>query len=386
MNILILETTCDETAAAIVNHELTVLGAVVASQDQLHEKYHGVVPELAARAHVERVLPVIDETMNQAQLTLTQLDAIAVAFTPGLAGSLMVGVTAAKALALALDLPLVGVNHLHGHIYACRMSAGKEVFPCAGLVVSGGHSSLYECASATDFRVLGGTIDDAAGEAFDKVASMLGLPYPGGPSVSKLAAEGDPAAYRFPRSFLHDQQRLQFSFSGLKTAVRYAITGHGNLDPTQVELSEQTKANLAASFQEAVVDCLVAKSMQAIERTQLSRLCVGGGVAANARLRERLMTDAALHGIELIIAPLNLCTDNAVMGAVAHEYLRPAARADLIWTSHLAWSVNHEVRPLGVRRCIAAFPHGEAAFENLYARGSHPQIQRGPASHHPHPD
>jgi N6-L-threonylcarbamoyladenine synthase len=321
MNVLLLETTCDETAAAVVSDRLQVLGSVVASQDPLHEKYRGVVPELAARAHVERILPVIQETFERAQIDLDSIGAVAVAHTPGLAGSLLVGLAAAKALALALDVPLVGVNHLHGHIYACRLAAGLDLFPCVGLVASGGHSSLYRCQSAIAFELLGGTIDDAAGEAFDKVASMLGLGYPGGPAIGEAAKRGRRDAYAFPRPLVNQPDRLQFSFSGLKTAVRYAIAGPDGRQPTDVCLTPQQIADLAASFQEAVVDCLVTKSVQAIELTGLARLCVGGGVAANERLREKLTQAANEHRFELCVAPPHLCTDNAVMAAVALEKL-----------------------------------------------------------------
>ena len=217
--ILCLETTCDETAAAIVNSNREVLGSVVASQDDLHEQFNGVVPEIAARAHVQRIIPVIDQTLARAGLELSDLDAIAVANTPGLSGSLLVGVVAAKSLALACGLPLIAINHLHAHVYACQIEATQPVFPCVGMIVSGGHTHLYKYQNALNAQYLGGTIDDAAGEAFDKVASMLGLPYPGGPAVSKKAAEGNPKAFDFPRPFLHDKN-LDFSFSGLKTAVR----------------------------------------------------------------------------------------------------------------------------------------------------------------------
>ena len=194
MKILTIESTCDETAAAVITDEFEILSSVVASQEQLHQKFNGVVPEIAARAHVERILPVINETLERASIGLTDLDAVAVANEPGLAGSLLVGVVAAKALCLAHDIPLVAVNHLQAHIFACRLAAEKNVFPCVGLIVSGGHSNLYKCNTALDFTPLGGTIDDAAGEAFDKVATMLGLPYPGGPSISKAALEGDDKA------------------------------------------------------------------------------------------------------------------------------------------------------------------------------------------------
>ena len=318
--ILTIETTCDETAAAVVAEDLRVLSSVVASQDQLHQRFAGVVPEIAARAHVERILPVIDEALRRAGVRLAELDAIAVANTPGLAGSLLVGLVAAKTLCLAADKPLVAINHLYAHIYACRMAAGKEVFPCVGLIVSGGHTSLYHCRGATDFVYLGGTIDDAAGEAFDKVASMLGLSYPGGPAISQAAEHGNERAYAFPRGLAGG--RLDFSFSGLKTAVRYAIAGPGRPDFRAVALAKEQVADLAASFQAAVVDSLVEKSLLALARTGLARLCVGGGVAANRRLRAQLAAATAAASAELVVAPPELCTDNAVMGAIAFERLR----------------------------------------------------------------
>ena len=205
---------------------LEVLASVVASQDDLHRRFGGVVPEIASRAHVERILPVIDEALRKADLSLAEIDAVAVANTPGLAGSLLVGLVAAKAICVARGIPLIAVNHLQAHVYACRLAAGRDVFPCVGLIVSGGHSSLYRCRGPLDFEFLGGTIDDAAGEAFDKVAAMLGLPYPGGPSIERAAEGGNPRAYAFPRALLRDD-RLDFSFSGLKTAVRYAIEAIG---------------------------------------------------------------------------------------------------------------------------------------------------------------
>ena len=285
MNILILETTCDETAAAVVTDSHEVLGSVVASQDELHRRFHGVVPEIAARAHVERILPVIDQTLRRAGITLGEIDAVAVANTPGLAGSLLVGLVAAKTLCVVLNVPLVAVNHLHAHIYACQLGSETPVFPCVGLVASGGHTSLYDCRSGLDFRLLGGTIDDAAGEAFDKVASLLGLPYPGGPAISAAAANGNPHAFRFPRSLVNEPERLQFSFSGLKTAVRYLIHGPGRPVDPRPDLPPQRIADIAASFQEAVVDCLVDKSLRALAHTGRQTLCVGGGVAANLPAR-----------------------------------------------------------------------------------------------------
>jgi N6-L-threonylcarbamoyladenine synthase len=326
MNILTLETTCDETAAAIVTDRLEVLASVVASQDELHRRFGGVVPEIASRAHLERILPVIDEALRRAGLSLADIDVVAVANTPGLAGSLLVGLVAAKAICVARQIPLVAINHLQAHVYACRLAAERDVFPCIGLIVSGGHSSLYHCRGPLDFEFLGGTIDDAAGEAFDKVAAMLGLPYPGGPSIQRAAADGNPRAYAFPRALLRED-RLDFSFSGLKTAVRYAIAGkagEGEKKPKTEDRHPKSEipvsvADLAASFQEAVVDCLVSKAMAAVHRTGVRTLCVGGGVAANKRLRERLAEESTRRRVDLHIAPMQLCTDNAVMGALAVE-------------------------------------------------------------------
>jgi N6-L-threonylcarbamoyladenine synthase len=327
MHILALESTCDETAAAIVSDKLEVLASVVASQDHLHRRFGGVVPEIASRAHVERILPVIDETLKRAAMRLDQLDAVAVATTPGLAGSLLVGLAAAKALCVACNLPLLAVNHLEAHLYACRIAAGRDVFPCIGLVVSGGHTSLYRADGPLSPTLLGSTIDDAAGEAFDKVASLLRLGYPGGPAIQKAAERGNPRAYRFPRTFLNDATRLEFSFSGLKTAVRYKVAGQGEELPETVD--PQEAADIAASFQEAVVDVLVGKSLAALETTGLKTLCVGGGVAANRRLRERLEAESSARGFDLHIPPLSLCTDNAVMGAVALERYRLGLFEDL---------------------------------------------------------
>lgn len=322
MNILTIETTCDETAAAVVTDRLQVLGSAVASQDRLHERFHGVVPEIASRAHVERILPVIDEALRKAQIAPADLSAVAVANTPGLAGSLLVGLSAAKALAVALEVPLIAINHVHAHLYACRLAYGEGVFPCVGLVVSGGHTNLYRCAGPLDIELLGGTIDDAAGEAFDKVAAMLGLGYPGGPAVQTAAEMGDPRAHAFPRTFLNQPNRLAFSFSGLKTAVRYQISTPGISAEVTPPSDPRVVANLAASFQEAVVDVLVGKSRHALTFTGFKTLCVGGGVAANRRLRERLAAAADEDAFALYIAPPELCTDNAVMGAIAVERLR----------------------------------------------------------------
>lgn len=327
--LLALESSCDETAAAVIDDELRVLSSVVASQSDLHRKFGGVVPEVASRAHVQRILPVIDEALRQAEVRLEEIAAVAVVTHPGLVGSLLVGLTAAKTLALILDVPLVAVNHIEAHVFACRMHAGYDIFPAIGLVVSGGHTNLYDCPGPVGFELLGSTIDDAAGEAFDKVAAILGLDYPGGPSIQNAARSGDPRTHRFPRSFLHEADRLEFSFSGLKTAVLYEVAGKppGEYDPQG--LDPRYVANLAASFQEAVVDVLIAKCRHALAARGRKTLCVGGGVAANARLRERLAALGADAGVDVVIAPLSLCTDNAAMSAVAWELLARGQTASL---------------------------------------------------------
>lgn len=317
--ILTIESTCDETAAAVINDRLEVLSAVVASQEKFHEQFGGVVPEIASRAHVERILPVIDSALRKAGVRLNDLDAVAVANRPGLAGSLLVGLMAAKTLALAGNLPLIAIDHLQAHIYACRLAAGKDVFPCIGLIVSGGHSNIYRCETPLDFTPLGGTIDDAAGEAFDKVASMLGLGFPGGPALQRAAEQGDPKRFRLPRPLLDDDSRLEFSFSGLKTAVRYQLFGAGKPEMNAATLDPQLVADMAASVQAAIIDCLAGKAMLALQQTGFRRLCIGGGVAANRPFRERMERLAAERRIELHIPPLSLCTDNAVMGAIALE-------------------------------------------------------------------
>jgi N6-L-threonylcarbamoyladenine synthase len=320
MNFLAIETSCDETAAAVFTDELQILANVVASQTELHQRFGGVVPEVAARAHLQQLLPVIDEALRQAGITLQQIGCVAVLNSPGLIGSLLVGVSAAKMLAVTLEVPLVGANHIEAHIFACRLAAGRDIFPCVGLVVSGGHTSLFHCESALKFRLLGATTDDAAGEAFDKVANILGLGFPGGPAVEREARQGNPTAYKFPRSFL-TEDRLDFSFSGLKTAVLYKTFGQGQAEGLPPSPGPE-RANLAASFQQAVVDVLVGKSRQALRRTGLRRLAVGGGVAANQVLRTALEEMAAEEGTELFIPPLSLCTDNAAMAAVAVEKWR----------------------------------------------------------------
>lgn len=329
MLLITIESSCDETAAAVIRDDGEILSEVVASQANLHAEYGGVVPELASRAHMERILPVIDQTVKRAGIRLTDLDAVAVTNCPGLAGSLLVGVVAAKTLALALGVPLISINHLLAHVYACRIANSKDVFPCVGLIVSGGHTSLYRCPHPLEFELLGATIDDAAGEAFDKAAAMLQLPYPGGPNIQREAEKGNPKAFHFPRTFKNAPENLNFSFSGLKTAVRYQLVGEGKQTFDNLQISDSLRADIAASFQEAVVDVLATKARQALKKTGMTNLCVGGGVAANAALRSRLERDAKRFGYHFFTAPLRLCTDNAVMGAIAWERYRAGQFEDL---------------------------------------------------------
>jgi N6-L-threonylcarbamoyladenine synthase len=327
--LLAIESSCDETAAAVIDENLAVRSSVVASQTEIHGRFGGVVPEMASRAHVQRIVPVIDEALGRANTHLDDLSAIAVVTHPGLVGSLLVGLTAAKTLAFVLEKPLIAVNHIEAHLYACRMHAGRDVFPAVGLVVSGGHSNLYDCPSATGFELLGSTIDDAAGEAFDKVAAMLGLAYPGGPSIQAAAERGSAKAFRFPRTFIHDHDRLEFSFSGLKTSVLYEVAGTPPQAYDAAALAPQYVADVAASFQEAVVDVLVSKCQDALRRCGRQTLLVGGGVAANTRFRRKLEETSRAAGFSVIVPPLSLCTDNAAMAAVAWELLAQGRRADL---------------------------------------------------------
>jgi N6-L-threonylcarbamoyladenine synthase len=323
MRILGIETSCDETCAAVVEDGRRVLSNVVATQTEIHRKYGGVVPEIASRAHLEALVPVVAEALQQARLDIQAIDAVAVVHRPGLIGSLILGVTAAKTLAWLHDRPLVGLNHVECHIYAACLERGELPFPCVALIVSGGHTSLYLCESPLAQALLGATTDDAAGEAFDKVANLLGLPYPGGPSIDRAAMHGSPAAVRFSRPWLAPES-FDFSFSGLKTAVLYHVRGHGadaKKRPTQ--LSEREVADVAASFQECVVDVLVGKTFRAAEVHGMDRLIVGGGVAANTRLRSRFQDQARAAGIELLLPEMRYCTDNAAMVAgLAYHYVQ----------------------------------------------------------------
>jgi len=312
--ILAIETSCDETAAAVVADGHVVKSSVVASQVNLHERFGGVVPEIASRAHVEKILPVVQEAMAQAKAMPDRIAAVAVANQPGLTIALMVGVTAAKALAWAWQKPLVAVNHIHAHFQSAMLEQPDVLeLPAVALVVSGGHTSLYDAESCLDLRLLGKTIDDAAGEAFDKVAAILHLPYPGGPSIEKVAKEGNPKAVAFPRTLL-DKESLDFSFSGLKTAVLYHVQGQDMKGENKVAaMSRQEIADIAASFQAAVVDVLVEKTRRAVARVGAKTVLIGRGVAANGALREAMEAMTTREGLALMIAPKRLCTDNAAM-------------------------------------------------------------------------
>jgi len=316
--LLAIESSCDETAAAVIDSGRHVRSNIVASQHELHRRFGGVVPEVASRAHVRHILPVIDEALRVAKLRFEDMSAIGVVTEPGLVGSLLVGLTAAKTLAWLLDVPLVTVNHIQAHLYACRMAADENVFPAIGLVVSGGHTHLFDCRSVVEYELIGATLDDAAGEAFDKAAASLGLEYPGGPAIERAALSGDPDALRFPRPML--SAGLDFSFSGLKTAVLYEFQGRPG-GPPPPETSEQRVCDVAAGFQEAVVDVLVGKCERAVRERRREYLLVGGGVAANTRLRHRLSEMCRHEKISLVLSPREYCTDNAAMGAIAWESL-----------------------------------------------------------------
>lgn len=321
MPLLAIESTCDETAAAVIARDRTVLSTVVATQELLHARWRGVVPEVASRAHVERIIPVIDEAVARAGMSRRDIAALAVAVRPGLVGSLLVGLTAAKAIAAVLGVPIVGYDHILAHLYACRIADGDAlVEPSVGLVASGGHTSLFHVRGPLDAERLGGTIDDAAGEAFDKAASLLGLGYPGGPEIEATAAGGDPRSHRLPRPLANDRTRLDLSFSGLKTALRYIVRPPGAVGDAPPP-SGKARADLAAAFQQAVVDSILAKVDLAIEKTGCRALVVGGGVAANTLLRESLEALGRRRRVRVFIPPRSLCTDNAAMGALAWERL-----------------------------------------------------------------
>ncbi len=318
--ILGIESTCDETGAAVVVDGTDVRSNVVASQVEIHAKYRGVVPEIASRAHIENILPVVRESLATAGCRFDDIDAIAVAHRPGLIGSLLIGVTAAKTLAWSLGKPLIGVDHVQAHLYSIMLEkelrplsftgikGDVALFPAVGLVASGGHTSLYEVTDWTDITRLGGTIDDAVGEAYDKVAAILGLGYPGGPIIDKLAAQGDAKAVRFPRTLL-GRESLDFSFSGLKTSVLYHVRGVPGKDRAGIPPAEINIPDIAASFQAACVDVISKKLDRAVRKMRARSVIIGGGVSANHGLRAAL----ASFRVPVFFPPLQYCTDNGAM-------------------------------------------------------------------------
>jgi len=315
MRVLGIESSCDDTAAAVLADGV-VLSSVVASQDDIHRRFGGVVPELASRSHLRNITPVIEAALEGAQVTLADIDGIAATCGPGLIGSLLVGLSAAKAIAYVRGVPFVGVNHLEGHLLSARLES-EVAFPYLALLVSGGDTSLYYAEDIGRYRFFGCTRDDAAGEAFDKAARVMGLGYPGGRLIDALSRQGDPRAIRFPRARLKPRRGqsdlLEFSFSGLKTAVWQYVRDH----PIT---AESMAADIAASFQEAVVDMLLEKTQIALDRTGCTQLVIAGGVAANSRLRERACALGDASGVHVTIPPLRFCTDNAAMIALAGAY------------------------------------------------------------------
>ncbi len=334
MIVLGLETSCDETGLALYDSEHGLLGQVLYSQIKLHAEYGGVVPELASRDHVRKMIPLINQLLEQSNITKQQIDAVAYTRGPGLMGALMTGALFGRTLAFALNKPAIGVHHMEGHMLAPLLSATPPEFPFVALLVSGGHTQLMAAHAMGQYELLGESIDDAAGEAFDKVAKMMKLPYPGGPNIAKLALQGDAKAFEFPRPILH--QGLDFSFSGLKTAVSVQLKKLGE---------ENRDADVAASFQEAVVDTLVKKSFKALKQTGLKRLVIAGGVSANLRLREQLEMSLQKIQAQVYYAEPALCTDNGAMIAFAgYQRLKAGQQDDLVVTTTPRWPMT-ELKP-----------------------------------------
>ena len=338
MIVLGLETSCDETGLAIYDSEQGLRGQVLYSQIKLHAEYGGVVPELASRDHVRKLIPLLNELLAQSQIDKKDIDAIAYTRGPGLMGALMTGALFGRTLALALNKPAIGVHHMEGHMLAPLLSTTPPAFPFVALLVSGGHTQLMAAYGIGQYELLGESIDDAAGEAFDKVAKMMELPYPGGPNIAKLALQGDVQAFDFPRPMLH--QGLDFSFSGLKTAVSVQLKKLGE---------ENRNADIAASFQEAIVDTLVKKSVKALKQTGLKRLVIAGGVSANLRLREQLETSLQKIKAQVYYAEPALCTDNGAMIAFAgYERLKAGQHDGLEVTTTPRWPMTELKNPNAV--------------------------------------
>ncbi len=323
--VLGIESSCDETAAAVVRNGTEILSNVVHSQIELHSRFRGVVPEIASRSHTTRVLPILLGALREAEVAPEDLTAIAVTNRPGMIGCLLVGIAAAKSLSWLGGTPLIGVDHILAHIHAGFMTRPDLALPCLSLVASGGHSALYHVRRPGDAERVGSTRDDAAGEAFDKGAAILGLTYPGGPSIQAAAKDGDPEAVKFPRPLLH--KSLDFSFSGVKTALLYHLRGSGLTRPMP-ELSRAEVCDLAASYQAAIVDCLVTKLRRAAEQFGSKALTIGGGVARNELLRERITSDPVLSELEQVFPPMDLCSDNGAMVAGLGAHLFATGQVD----------------------------------------------------------
>jgi N6-L-threonylcarbamoyladenine synthase len=340
MIVLGVESSCDETGLALYDTKRGLLAHALHSQVAMHEEYGGVVPELASRDHVKRAIPLLEKILTDSGLSLSAIDAIAYTQGPGLAGALLVGASIANGLALALGKAVLGVHHLEGHLLSPMLSKNAPEFPFVALLVSGGHTQLMRVDGVGEYTLLGETLDDAAGEAFDKSAKLLGLGYPGGPAISRLAEHGDPSVYALPRPMLHSKN-LDFSFSGLKTAVLTLVKNHPG------ELNENDKANIARSFVEAIVDVLVAKCQTALKDTKLKRLVIAGGVGANAQLREALNAAARKKHFQVFYPELELCTDNGAMiafaGALRLQRDPNAASHDYGFTVKPRWPL-HELR------------------------------------------
>ena len=336
MRVLGIETSCDETGVAVYDTATGLLAHRLHSQVDLHARYGGVVPELASRDHVRRLVPLIEEVLAEAGTPLTALDGIAYTEGPGLAGALLVGASVANALGFALGKPVVGVHHLEGHLLSPLLATPRPAFPFVALLVSGGHSQIFEVGGVGDYRLIGDTLDDAAGEAFDKTATLLGLPYPGGPALARLAESGRAGVVALPRPMIVSGD-LAMSFSGLKTAVLTLVRKR----EAEGRLDARARADIAAEFQQAVVDVLVAKALAALDATGASRLVVAGGVGANKELRARLERDVSRRGVKVYFPDLVFCTDNGAMIALAGALrLAHAKEGDGAFTVHPRWPLE----------------------------------------------
>ncbi|WP_334188274.1 tRNA (adenosine(37)-N6)-threonylcarbamoyltransferase complex transferase subunit TsaD [Noviherbaspirillum sp.] len=341
MIVLGVESSCDETGLALYDTQRGLLAHALYSQIAMHQEYGGVVPELASRDHIQRTIPLLEQVLRESAIERSAIDAIAYTQGPGLAGALLVGASVACGLGLALDRPVLGVHHLEGHLLSPLLSKTPPAFPFVALLISGGHTQLMRVDGVGRYELLGETLDDAAGEAFDKSAKLLGLGYPGGPAISRLAEFGDPGAYDLPRPMLHSKD-LNFSFSGLKTAVLTVVKNH------TANICEQDKANVARAFVDAIVDVLVAKCLKALKQTGLKRLVIAGGVGANRQLRDALNDAAVKRRFEVFYPELEFCTDNGAMiafaGAMRLQVHPEAARRDYAFNVRPRWPL-HELRP-----------------------------------------